>query len=132
MNFVNELKLRQFKLTNGDEIVCEIMEDLELDLVIRFALRLTTVSSEDNKIYYIFKPFMIYQTNQNNVITLNTSHIMGAAIPDDDLLPQYFSAVDMLKRDTSDRKVEEETDALFDELFSRLDSDQNQYRNSLH
>ena len=129
---MNELKLRQFKLTNGDEIVCEIMEDLELDLVIRFALRLTTVSSEDNKLYYIFKPFMIYQTNQNNVITLNTSHIMGAAIPDDDLLPQYFSAVDMLKRDTSDRKVEEETDALFDELFSRLDSNQNQYRNSLH
>lgn len=131
MNFVNELKLRQFKLTNGDEIVCEIMEDLELDLVIRFALRLTTISSEDNKLYYIFKPFMVYQTNQNNVITLNTSHIMGAAIPDDDLLPQYFSAVDMLKRDTSERK-EEETESLFDDLFSRLDSDQNQYRNSLH
>lgn len=128
---MNELKLRQFKLTNGDEIVCEIMEDLELDLVIRFALRLTTISSEDNKLYYIFKPFMVYQTNQNNVITLNTSHIMGAAIPDDDLLPQYFSAVDMLKRDTSERK-EEEIESLFDDLFSRLDSDQNRYRNSLH
>ena len=31
--------LKQFKLADGNEIVCEVLEDLEDDIIIRYALK---------------------------------------------------------------------------------------------
>ena len=50
-----ELEYRQFKLTSGEEIVCEVMEwndEAEVEILVRKAMRLTLIEMGDGTKFY--------------------------------------------------------------------------------
>ena len=69
---MNEIK--HFKLSNGEEIVCDVIEWPDVDgdspdIVVRNALKLLRLEllNEDNIRYYQFRPWMVYQDDPEYV-----------------------------------------------------------------
>ena len=91
----NQNEIRQFKLANGDEVVCEIVQwhnEEELELVTRKVMKL--VQSEANGVkYYVFRPWMIYQESADDMIIINGHHVVGIGFPTEPLLYQYREAL---------------------------------------
>jgi len=94
----------QFRLSNGDEIVAQVVQEPEGDdfyIVIRNAMMV--VRSENIKEgyrYYSFRPWMSFQLNEEYFQLLNYNHIIGEAKPDKLLLEQYYRAMDSEHTDT--------------------------------
>lgn len=88
--------IRQFKLSNGDEIVCDVVEWPDEEegpnaLVIRNAYKIhmiMPITASENR-YYQFRPWMVYQDNPEYFQILNGDHIMSEASPSGDMLLQY-------------------------------------------
>lgn len=108
MNYV------QFRLSNGDEIVAQVIqepEDDDVNLVVRNAMMvIRSENLSEGFRYYSFRPWMSFQLNDNYMQLLNYAHIVGEATPDKILLNQYKRAI---KRENED----------LDEL-GELDSDE--------
>jgi|SRR6056300_557523 len=77
--------LRQFKLTNDEEIICEVMEwnDEETDtLVVRRALKIVALDDHSESMrYYTFKPWMLMNNDPDTVQILNAQHIVSECHP---------------------------------------------------
>lgn len=114
----------QFKLSNNDEIIAEVVsepDDDDVNLVIRKAMMLVKVESQDGYRYYSFRPWMTYQTDKLYLQLLNITHIIGEAKPDKGLLEQYFKAVEA---ETSSSASEEDIDSLLEEIIKRATEEQ--------
>jgi hypothetical protein len=88
----------QFRLSNGDEIVAQVVQepsnDEDMYIVVRNAMMV--VRSENIKEgfrYYSFRPWMSFQLNEEYFQLLNYNHIIGEAKPDKLLLEQYYRAI---------------------------------------
>ena len=85
--------IRQFKLNNGEELLCEVIEwqsDLDPTMIVRHAFRLVTV--EDPRIgfrYFTFRPWMTYMDQPDKQVIMNSSNIIGETIPTGKLLENY-------------------------------------------
>jgi len=103
-----QYEIRQFKLANGDEVVCEIVQwnnEEELELVIRKVMKL--VQSESNGVkYFVFRPWMIYQESLEDFIILNGNHVVGIGFPTEPLLYQYNEALKEMANMHESRKEE--------------------------
>ncbi len=91
-------ELRQFKLTNGDEILCEVVQwhnEEELELVIRKPMKLQYGDSKDGNVrYYAFRPWMVYGESPDELIILNGHHVVGICEPSPPLVYQWKEAVE--------------------------------------
>jgi len=119
-------ELRQFKLANGDEIVCEIIQwhnEEELELVIRKPMKLVYGEYEQGVRYYAFRPWMVYGENTEDFIILNGNHVVGITEPSVPLVTQWKEAVDEMEKayDIRMKEHEEETGQKQDTLSSRLE-----------
>ena len=88
--------LRQFKLTSGEEIVCEVLQwddSTEIEIVVKKAMRLVMQESVDGIKYYSFRPWMVYQEHPEDILILNGNNVIGIAFPPDTLVLQYDTAV---------------------------------------
>ena len=111
----------QFKLSNGDEIICQVVQEPEgedSNLVIRKAMNVYKVEGADGMRYYTFRPWMTYQMSDQYFQLLNFTHIIGEAKPDALLLEQYQKALSLeLDRDNeNDRKIEEKYEQILKKL----------------
>jgi hypothetical protein len=91
-----ELEYRQFKLTSGEEVVCEVMEwndEAEVEILVRKAMRLTLIEMGDGTKFYSFRPWMVYQENPEDILILNVNTVVGIGFPPETLLKQYHEAV---------------------------------------
>lgn len=91
--------VKQFKLTTGEEIVCEVIEwpsdDAEgsNDLVIRRALKILAYEpSIGGPRVYLFRPWMVLQTDHDQLQTIPDFQIVGEANPSPRLVEQYLIA----------------------------------------
>ena len=94
MNSQNTVK--QFKLNSGEEIVCEILEYADedyYDLLIRRAFEIKCIMGPDQTRYYAMKPWMTVSEGKDNLISLNTSSIIGEANPSSPVMKHYLKAV---------------------------------------
>jgi|TARA_R110002074_G_scaffold378576_1_gene556435 hypothetical protein len=98
-----EDNVKQIKMVNGDELLCEILEELDEDLIIRYCLiidRLNPSSIDDIKeethSYYTLRPWMTYIEHHDEVVTLSKYHCMAFTMPHSDLLNQYGLALKKL------------------------------------
>lgn len=88
-------EIKQFKLTTGEEIVCDVVEwpdeDGESpDLVVRNAFKIVAhTETEDNVRIYALRPWMILQEGNDVYQTLNIGHVVGEANPTQKMLEQY-------------------------------------------
>lgn len=94
---IDESNLKQFKLVDGEEIICEVLEDLEDDLIIRYALKIVKVDINISRSYYLFRNWMTFQEEANDTVSLSKFHVMGIAIPSPVLLGEYYSAIESVK-----------------------------------
>lgn len=105
--------IRQFKLTNGDEIVCDVVEWPSVDddhngLVVRNAYKIfmiNPISTETR--YYQFRPWLVYQDNKEFFQIINADHIVAEATPADELLIHYYRIVNDITDDNLEEKLEE-------------------------
>ena len=101
------MDLRQFKLADGDEILCEVLEwhEEEDALVIRKTLKLVMMDNMANGVrYYAFRPFMMYQMNPKAFQIINCQHIIAEASPTQDLINEYFNSLESLAAEESSEK----------------------------
>ena len=122
--------IRQFKLTNGDEIVCDVVEWPDVDdehngLVVRNAYKifmLNTLNPTENR-YYQFRPWLVYQDNKEFFQIINADHIVAEATPADELLVHYYHIINDIG---DDENIEDKIDKLkeiLNEFMSENDSD---------
>jgi len=101
--------LRQFKLSSGDEIVCEVIQwqnEDEMELVVRTPMRIGFTEIMGGMKYYSFRPWMIYQETDTELMVLNANHVVGIAQPQETLVWQYNEAVKDMKKMHEKRMME--------------------------
>lgn len=89
-------QFKQFKLTNGDEMVCEIIEMNEemADVIVRRAMKIViTDDLEENVRYYTLKPWVSFQDDTSDLISLNSVHIIGESTPSLSMMEHYAKAL---------------------------------------
>ena len=107
-------KVKQLKLVTGEEILCEILEEDDIDVIIRNALSIQFHKLDDGSRLYTFNLFMCYQDDPDRFILLKLDKIMSIANPTEEFLGQYVSIVDKIFSDGDETE----------ESYSFMDSDQ--------
>ena len=104
----------QFKLTNGDEILCEVIQepiDDEINLIVRNAMKIITIDRhEEGYRFYSFRPWMVYQDREDHLQLINYTHIVGEAKPHKQLYDQYKLAIEQERKLTSGRDGDDSTE----------------------
>lgn len=134
--------IKQFMLTSGEQIVCEVLEwpDEEVsEIVVRSVYKLVLQEDDENR-YYAFKPWMCFQDSAEQVMTINIQHVVGEANPAEEVLKYYMKAVS--NQALTDDETEEQLNAYKkllngDDEQEELASDKvvafpNPFRNKLH
>ena len=135
-----EDEVRQLKLANGEEILCEVMqwsEGDDFEILVRKAMRLIMMENGEGMKYYAFRPWMVYQESGEDLLIINSSHIVGMGFPTRTLMVQYNEAVaDMeemhvvrekeFEEDYQQPKTMKKTNSdKIDDYLSRMDSGSN-------
>tara|TARA_B100000941_G_C28433292_1_gene515460 strand:- start:93 stop:527 length:435 start_codon:yes stop_codon:yes gene_type:complete len=89
--------VKQFKLSDGEEIIAEIIEDHEEEIILRTPLRVIRIDVNFEKTLYTFKPWMTYVEATDHFVSLNDYHIMSATHPHEELLTQYKKALKKIR-----------------------------------
>ena len=99
--------IKQFKLTSGEELVCEVVEwadDNYSDLVVRRCFTLNIVFDGRETKYYTFRSFMALQEGKEVFITINCNNILSEANPNEILIKHYKEAVKRSEIEESKKK----------------------------
>lgn len=103
------MDLRQFKLVNDDEIICEVMEwnNEETDtIVVRRALKIVALDDMANDMrYYTFKPWMLMNNDPESLQVLNSMHIVSESSPTKMAVSYYYDVIKELSA-TDEPEVE--------------------------
>lgn len=101
--------IKQFKLTNDDEIICEVLQfnDEENDaMIIRGALRIVNVEDFSRGVrFYAFRPWMGFSDDPELLQTLNAVHIICEADPSKDLLTYYANTLAKLRHNEAKKHM---------------------------
>ena len=88
--------LRQLILSNGQELLCEVIQwpDLEVDdsevLIVRKAAKIIIQENfKEGTRWFTFRPFMTYQDDNDSMVSLMPYHIMSIGHPSLLLKNQY-------------------------------------------
>lgn len=98
----------QFKLINGEEIICNIVEGTNEDEIqISHALRLRETQilhqDETHEIRgYQMTPWMTYQMDMTLSVSLNSNHIVAKVIPQDYVKKHYMQCLTTLEETMMD------------------------------
>jgi hypothetical protein len=122
--------VRQLKLASGEEILCEVVQWQEGDdyeILVRKAMRLIMMENGDGMKYYAFRPWMVYQESSDDLLIINSSHIVGMGFPTDSLMVQWHEAVaDMgemhLVRESEHTEKYGDQQSAVDKMSSRVKS----------
>lgn len=127
--------IRQLKLNNGDEILCEVLEwnsEDDLTIVIRRAYRIVTVEDASAGMrYFTFRPWMTYMDQPMKAVNLNASCVIAETEPTGILLDNYIrttqAAQDTVQEtenmSTEEEEKLEELERKFLSLLQNFDTD---------
>jgi hypothetical protein len=99
------MDIRQFKLANDEEIICEIVEyhDEGDAIVIRKSLRLVSMDNlAQGTRYYAFRPFMMFQMKPGAFQVLSGAHIVAECEPHDEMVNEYFKSLEQFMKEEDD------------------------------
>ena len=103
------MDLRQFKLTNNEEIICEVVEwnDDETDtIVIRKALQIHALDDADVSMrYYTYKPWIMMNTDTDALHIINSAHIISESIPTEFAIEYFNEVIDNLREADTDLEL---------------------------
>ena len=87
--------IRQLKLASGEEILCEVVqwaEGEDFEILVRKAMRLIMMENPDGMKYYAFRPWMVYQESNEDLLIINSTHVVGMGFPTESLIVQWQEA----------------------------------------
>ena len=94
-------KVKQFKLTNNDEIVCEVHQwndEENDDIIIKKALKIVSVEDYTRGIrFFALRPWMSFQDDPDYLHSLNSSHIIVTSAPTKHMLKYYNTCLKAIK-----------------------------------
>lgn len=94
--------LKQFKLTNDEEIICEVLQWDDPDnagMVVRGAMRIISAEDYNRGVrFYAFRPWMVFNDNPEELQTLNAAHIIGEMNPSKPLIGHYLKTIKAVKK----------------------------------
>lgn len=89
--------LKQFKLSNDDEIICEVVQWNDEDndaIIVRGVLRVINVEDFAKSIrFYAFRPWMMFNEDPHELHTMNASHIIAEVNPSQEICKHYVSTL---------------------------------------
>lgn len=91
--------IKQFKLTSGEEIICDVLEypddDEDVaDIVVKNAYVIFMYGqTPDGTRTYSMRPWMMMQDDPDNMMVLNSNHVVGEANPSEKLIEHYAKVV---------------------------------------
>ena len=98
--------LAQFKFSNGQEVVCEVMEwpqDKSEDIIVRNAMAIIMGETEDGDRVYMFRPWAHYLEASDEYILVNTLHVVSTNRPSIHLKEEYRYAVTEMHKHRRER-----------------------------
>jgi len=124
--------IKQFKLTNDDEIICEVIQwdDPEnAAMVVRGAMRIIAAEDYNRGVrFYAFRPWLSFSDSPEELQTLNAAHIIAETNPSSALVKHYFKTIQSVKKilnkkdyplDTLAPKVEDMGEEEFQEFLDQ-------------
>tara|TARA_B100001939_G_scaffold329318_1_gene325444 strand:- start:1314 stop:1805 length:492 start_codon:yes stop_codon:yes gene_type:complete len=124
-------KIKQFKLTNDDEIICEVLEYESPDnaaILVRGALRVVEQQDFQRGIrFFGFRPWMSFNDNPEVLQTLNSAHVIGEITPEEKLVKLYVDCIADFKKYKGKKKVDVSVDQLQDAVDNLTDEELEQY-----
>lgn len=99
--------VKQLKLVTGDEIICEILEEDEIDIVVRNVLSINFHIPEPGTRMWAFNYFMCSQHNPDKFTLIRADKIVGVAVPPESLMIQYQKAIAEMISDEFDDEEED-------------------------
>jgi hypothetical protein len=127
--------LAHFRLSNGSELICEVVEWAEQnesdDIIARNGMAIVPAEYDGERIY-VFRPWMHYIESNNEFFVINPNHIIGTARPNDCLVREYKYAVSEMhlnakyRSDEYDKQIESSLKVLEEAILKLRDSDRPQ------
>ena len=100
---MNELDIQQFKLSTGDELICEVLNWKESEVKVRKVLKVASVYlDEDTENVYVFRPWMTYSTDFDEVVSINPHNIVATCEPSYIMEMQYYEGLDIMRKHMKD------------------------------
>ena len=101
-------QIRQFKLTNNDEVICEVLEwDTEDNaaILVKGALRILNFDDFSKGVrLFAFRPWMGMQDDPDIFLTINAAHIVGEVSPSENIIKHYAKTVNSIKTMVEEKK----------------------------
>lgn len=130
-------QIRQFKLTNNDEVICEVLEwDTEDNaaILVKGALRILNFDDFSKGVrLFAFRPWMGMQDDPDIFLTINAAHIVGEVSPSENIIKHYAKTVSVIKTMIEEKRYpnlnmdkvldeipENATDEEFDEILEDI------------
>lgn len=117
--------LRHFKLTTGDDIICEVIEwpneedDTDIQMVVRNTYMIHSIESGvTGTRYYTFRPWMIYQDTPDCLQVINVNHIVGEATPAPLIVEHYVKA--LTSENENDETLKNRLEAYIEALREKI------------
>ena len=116
-------KIKQFKLTNNEEIICEVLETETADnaaILVRGALRVMESQDFERGIrFFGFRPWMSFNDDPKILQTINSGHIMAEITPEERLIKIY---VDTIKEIDAIKTKRKKLNINVNDLHSAMDN----------
>lgn len=106
------MDLRQFKLANEEEIVCEVVEwhDVSNTVLVRNAFRIHASEDIDTSTrYYTFKPWLLIHNKIDAVTVLHKHHIVAETYPSTPAVNYYKEVLEEFMQEEEITEILEET-----------------------
>ena len=121
---MSKKQYRQFKLTNNDEVICEVLQwDSEDNaaILVKGALKILNFDDLSRGVrLFAFRPWMGLQNDIDLYQTINAAHVIGEVLPSDSLMKYYNKTMTELKT-MSDKKKYPDLD--LDDVLQRFPVD---------
>jgi len=119
-------EIKQFKMTSGSEIICEVVEWAEeefREIVIRNCMEIIKIQNT-HEIFYVFRPWIHYLESNEDLCVINSDHVVATANPNPALVAQYDWAVSDAHQAAEERMEAYKLDRLakLDKITKRVKS----------
>lgn len=100
--------IKQFKLTNDDEIICEVLQwddEENRAIVVRAVMRIINIEDFPRGLrFFAFRPWMSFKDDPEELQSLSAEHIIAETIPDKDLIKHYVETITTIKEQLNKKK----------------------------
>lgn len=101
--------VKQLKLVTGDEVICEILEEDDIDLIVRNVLAIQHHITEVGTRMWAFNYFMCSQDDPDKFTLIRSDKVVSVAVPPQNLITQYQRAIsEMIGEDNIDYDEDDE------------------------